>query len=255
LFDYDAELVRYQERLWEALDVRPGDRVLDIGCGTGGTTRQAARAASPGSALGVDVSGPMLARARQQAGAEGLGNVDFVQGDAQDHAFVPEHFTLALSRFGTMFFSDPVAAFANIGRALSPGGRFVQLVWQAADLQEWHTAIREALAGGHPPSASDSTAGAFALADPQGVAGMLAAAGFTAVDVVDVREPVCYGPDAARARDAVLQLRMAGDRVGDLDAVSAERALDRLSRTLEAHDTGAGVWFDSRAWLVSARRP
>lgn len=255
MFDYDSELARYHERLLEALGIRPGDRVLDIGCGTGRTTRDAARAASPGSALGIDVSGPMLAWARRQAETEGLRTVDFVQGDAQAHPFPPEYFSLGVSRFGTMFFSDPLVAFANIGRALRPGARFVQLVWQAADRQEWHTAIREALTGGQTSTSSASTADdPFTLADPDVVAGILTAAGFAAVDVVDVREPVRYGPDADSARAAVLQLRMAKEWVAELAAPSAERALDRLCATLDAHDTGDGVWFDSRAWLVSARR-
>jgi SAM-dependent methyltransferase len=255
LFDYDSELARYHERLSEALDIRPGDRVLDIGCGTGRTTRDAARAAAPGTALGIDVSGPMLARARREAESEGLRNVEFVQADAQAHAFPPEHFDLAVSRFGTMFFADPVVAFANIGQALRPGARFVQLVWQAADRQEWHAAIRKVLSRGHASSTS-APAGVdpFTLADPHVVVGALTAAGFTAVDVVDVREPVYYGPDADRARAAVLQLWMAKELLTDLDAESAERALDRLGATLDAHDTGDGVWFDSRAWLVTARR-
>ncbi|MDH6565709.1 SAM-dependent methyltransferase [Streptomyces sp. SAI-117] len=255
MFDYDVELARHHERLLEALGVRPGDHVLDIGCGAGLTTRDAARAASPGTALGIDVSGPMLARARRKAGVEGLRNIDFVQGDAQEYAFAPEHFTSAVSRFGTMFFSEPVAAFANIGRALRPGARFVQLVWQAAERQEWHTAIRAALSPGAARPASPSTAdGPFSLAEPHVVTDVLARSGFTAVEVTDVREPVCYGPDAERALAAVRQLRMVKDRVTDLDAVSAERALDRLRGTLQAHDTGEGVWFDSRAWLVVAHR-
>ena len=255
MFDYDSELVRYQKRLWEALDVRPGDHVLDIGCGSGTTTRDAARAASPGTALGVDVSGPMLAHARRQADAEGLRTVEFVQADAQTHAFRPEHFTLGVSRFGTMFFADPVAAFANIGQALRPGAHFVQLVWQAADRQEWHTAIRTALSGGQTSSTpAPAAANAFALADPDVVGSVLTAAGFTEVDIVDVAEPVCYGPDADRAHAAVLQLGMAKELVTDPDAASAERAHERLRTMLDAHDTGDGVWFDSRAWLVTACR-
>ncbi|WP_405640102.1 methyltransferase domain-containing protein [Streptomyces sp. NBC_00019] len=255
LFDYDSELARYHERLRQALDIRPGDRVLDIGCGTGQTTRDAARAAAPGAALGIDVSGPMLARARQQAEREGLRNTGFVQADAQTHAFAPEEFSLAMSRFGTMFFSDPALAFANIGHALRPGARLVQLVWQAADLQDWHAAIRAALSPGHPPSLSVPKADdPFTLADPHVVADALTTAGFTAVDVADVREPVYYGPNTERALAGVLQLRMAKEWLTDLDAPSAERALDRLHATLDAHDTGDGVWFDSRAWLVTAHR-
>ncbi|MEU9185503.1 methyltransferase [Streptomyces sp. NPDC048484] len=143
----------------------------------------------------------------------------------------------------------------HIGRTLRPDARFVQLVRQAADRQEWYAAIRAALSGGH---ASSTSAGAavdpFTLADPDVVVGHLTAAGFTAADVVDVREPVCYGPDADRARAAVLQPWMAKALVTDLDPASAKRALDRLCATLDAHDTGNGVWFDSRAWPVIARR-
>lgn len=94
MFDYDSELARDQQGLWEALDVQSGDRVLDIGCGTGRLTRDAARAAAPGTALGVDVSERMLTRARQQAETEGLRNVGFVRGDAQVHGFPPEHFSM-----------------------------------------------------------------------------------------------------------------------------------------------------------------
>jgi ubiquinone/menaquinone biosynthesis C-methylase UbiE len=132
LFDYDSELGRYHERLRAAADVRTADRVLDIGCGTGQTTRDAARSAPSGSALGVDVSGPMVERARRLSEQAGIRNVSFERADAQVHPFAPESFTLGISRFGTMFFADPVAAFANLGRALRPGARLVQLVWQTA---------------------------------------------------------------------------------------------------------------------------
>ncbi|WP_433167558.1 class I SAM-dependent methyltransferase [Kribbella sp. CA-247076] len=233
MFDYDAELRRYHERLLTAMDVRPDDHVLDIGCGTGLTTREAAKTATAGSALGVDVSAEMLAIARQLSA--GLPNVRFEQADAQLHPFQPEHFSLAISRFGTMFFADPVAAFANVARALRPGARLVQLVWQDARQQEWYGEIR----GTH------ATAGeaAFSLADPATTERILADAGFTDVQLEDVREPVYYGADVETALDAIRTLQMGSDS----DA-------DRLRPMLEKHVSADGVWFDSRAWIVTAQR-
>jgi len=251
-FDYDAELRRYQQRLREAMNVSPDDRVLDIGCGGGQTTREAARLAS--SALGVDTSPAMVARARELAAAEELHNVRFEQADAQAHPFPPEHFTLGISRFGTMFFTDPVAAFTNIGRALRPGARLAQLVWQHGDRQEWVAAIRRALVGDDPPPVPDVHVDPFSLADPAVVDGVLTAAGFTDVDVTDVSEPVWYGASPDAAADAVLALRIASDPLARLDADETERALDRLRSVMADHDTTDGVWFDSRAWLVTARR-
>jgi SAM-dependent methyltransferase len=253
-FDYDAELRRYQVRLREAFDVRTEDSVLDIGCGAGQTTRESARIATGGSALGVDVSAGMVARARELAAAEGLDNVRFEQADAQVHPFSPGRFTLGTSRFGTMFFADPAAAFANIGRALRPGGRLVQLVWQGGGRQEWVAAIQRALAGRDPAPVPTAAGGPFSLADPATVDGLLTAAGFTDVSVSDVCEPVYYGADPDSAADAVLALRMANDALVTLDDEETARALDRLRAVMAEHSTADGVWFDSRAWLVTARR-
>ena len=248
-FDYDAELHRYHERLRAAVDIGIADCVLDIGCGTGQTTRDAARAAPSGSALGVDVSAPMLAQARRLS--QGLRNISFAQADAQVHRFAPEQFDIAISRFGTMFFADPVAAFTNIGRALRPGARLVQLVWQHRDRQEWDAAIRGVFGDSHPAPGADP----FSLADPATTDGILAAAGFTGVDLTGVHEPLYYGPDPASALDAVLKLKMTKDPLARLDAAQTESALDRLRAALAAHDTGRGVYFDSQAWIVTARSP
>ncbi len=251
-FDYDGELVCYQRRLHSVLDIGPDDLVLDVGCGTGQATREAARVASRGSALGVDVSAPMLERARRQAEIEGVGNVEFLQADAQSHPFPAEHFTVALSRFGTMFFADPMVAFTNIGRALRPGAPFVQLVWQAREHQEWSTAIRAALSSGDDRTPSADAA--FSLADPKTTADVLTSAGFTTIEVTDLHEPVHYGATAAEARESVLQLLMAAELLSDKDTAVRRSAMTRLDATLAAHDTDNGVWFDSRAWLVTARR-
>ncbi len=115
---YDAELPRHNEVLRRACGIQFRDHILDIGCGTGQTTRQAARTARAGSALGVDISAPAIERARELARAEQLTNVTFERADAQVHRFPQERFHLAISRLGTMFFDDPAAAFANIRRAL-----------------------------------------------------------------------------------------------------------------------------------------
>ena len=119
---YDAEVRLHDEVLRRAWGVQPREHVLDIGCGLGQTTCEAARLARAGSALGVDISEPAIERARELAQAQGVQNVTFEHADAQVHRFPPERFDLAMSRFGTMFFDDPVAAFANVGRALPRPG-------------------------------------------------------------------------------------------------------------------------------------
>ena len=160
---YDAELRAHHEHLRAAYGISPGDEVLDIGCGTGLTTREAARAAAPGRVVGVDVSERMLERARQVTAAERLGNVRYVLGDAQVHRFDPAGLDVAIRRFGTMFFSDPAAAFANIAAALRPEARLVLLVWQRLEDNEWARAIDAALgdAAQPPPPGADP----FSLGD------------------------------------------------------------------------------------------
>jgi ubiquinone/menaquinone biosynthesis C-methylase UbiE len=148
---YDAELRLHNQHLRAAANVQPHDLVLDIGCGTGQTTREAARAAIDGNALGIDLSAPMLERARRLSDDEGLSNVTYEQADAQIHPFPSAHFDLCISRFGAMFFSDPAAAFTNIGQAVRSGARLVLLVWQDHDRNEWATATPSPWVPAHPP--------------------------------------------------------------------------------------------------------
>jgi SAM-dependent methyltransferase len=252
---FDAEDRPHNERFRATTGVTARDRVLDIGCGTGQSTRDAARAAAAGSALGVDLSAQMLDYARGISREEGLANVSFEQADAQVHRFPAGGFDVAISRFGSMFFDDPVAAFGNIGHALRPGGRLVLLVWQERERNAWSTKIREAIVGDMelpPPAAGPSP---FSLGDPATASGILAAAGFTGISFTDVHEPVYYGPDPAVAFDVVSGLRSTKDLLAGMDAGQAESALDRLRATLAEHQTSKGVLFDSRTWIIAARRP
>lgn len=253
--DYDAELRLHDEVLRRTYNIRADDRVLDIGCGTGRTTRDAARSAGEGSALGVDLSASMIERARELARAERVHNVAFEQGDAQVHRFPEDGFDLAISRFGTMFFDDPVAAFANIAVALRPAGRLVMMVWQAQERNEWDIAIRQSLAGPQGPTAAASAGpDPFSLADPPTVKQILGAAGLADVTFTDVHEPVYYGPDVAAALDWVRGFTCTSEILKRLDPAAASRAGGRLRETLSAHLSDDGVWFNSRAWIITARR-
>jgi ubiquinone/menaquinone biosynthesis C-methylase UbiE len=251
---YDAELRRHNQALRRACGVRLHDHVLDIGCGTGQTTREAARTAHAGSALGVDISAPAIERARELARAEGLRNVTFEHADAQVHRFPQELFDLAISRFGTMFFDDPVAAFANIRRTLRPAGRLVIMVWQPHGRNEWAVAIHRSLAGPEPVASPSAQPDPFSLADPPTVKQILGAAGFADVAFTDVHEPVYYGPDVATALDWVRGFTCTSEVLRRLDPTAAARAVGRLRETLSAQLSDDGVWFNSRAWIITARR-
>ena len=251
---YDAELRRHNEVLRRAFGVQFRDHVLDIGCGTGQTTREAARTARAGSALGVDISAPAIERARELGRAEGLRNVTFEHASAQVHRFPQGRFDLATSRFGTMFFDDPGAAFANIRRALRPAGRLVMMVWQAHERNEWDVAIHQSLGAAEEPVAIPSGGpDPFSLADPPTVKQILEAAGFADVAFTDVHEPVYYGPDVAAALDWVRSFACTSEVLKRLDPAAAARAAGRLREALAAHRSDDGVWFNSRAWIVTAR--
>jgi SAM-dependent methyltransferase len=248
---YDAELQRHDEHFRAALKVGPRDRVLDIGCGAGQSTREAARAAVGGSVLGVDVSEEMLQIARRRSAQEGLRNIAFELGDAQVQAFPPAHFDLCISRFGAMFFAEPVCAFSNIGRAMRPGARLVLMVWQSREHNEWATAIQGALTLGDLRSAN--AAPAFSLGNRAGTTRMLTAAGFASVDFAEVREPVFYGASADAAYDAIVELFLEKPRPAVANA-TADELLQRVRAVVNSHLTADGVLFDSRAWIVTARR-
>ena len=250
---YDAELRAHHAHLRAAYGIGRGDDVLDVGCGCGLTTREAARAAAPGRVVGVDISESMLERARQLTAAERLGNVRYELGDAQEHRFDPAGFDVAISRFGTMFFSDPVAAFANIAAALRSEARLVLLVWQRYERNEWAQAIDAALgdAGRPPPAGADP----FSLGDAEATARILEGAGFDGARFEDVHEPVLYGHDVDAALAFVRGFQSTSAALARLSDGEAARVVERLRETLAAHlSDDRGVILDSRSWLITARR-
>ena len=185
--------------------------------------------------------------------AEGLANARYELGDAQLHCFDPAGFDVAISRFGTMFFSDPAAAFANIAGALRPGGRLVLLVWQRREDNFWMRAIDAALGDAvqPPPPGAD----AFSLGDADATARLLARAGFAGVRFEDVREPVMYGGGVDAALAVIRGFQDTAAALATLSDDDAARAVERLRATLAAHSSEErGVELDSRSWLITARR-
>lgn len=250
---FERGVAAYRGPFEEACAVGSGDRVVDVGCGGGATTRAAARRAPGGHALGVDLSSPLIELARRRTADDGPDNASFAHADAQVHPFAVGSADLVISRHGAMFFDDPVAAFANIRRALSPGGRLVLLVWQPVERNPFIHRVLEALTPDRetplPPADRPSP---VALGDPDRVRAVLAAAGYAEVTIDGVERPMHLGDDPD---DAVAFV--GGQHAGlleGLDAARRERAVARLHADAVAHhEPGAGVRYGSAAWLVRAR--
>ena len=250
---FDRSVAEHHRRLLEAAAIAGSDRVLDIGCGTGQTTRDAARQAPDGSALGVDLSAQMLDVARSRAAAEGLTNVSFIQADAQIHGFDAAVFDVAIGRTSAMFFADRVAAFTNIAGALVPGGRLALVTWQGLAGNEWLREISGALAAGRDlPTPPSDAPGPFSLSDPRVIRDVLTSAGFDDIAVDGSEAPMWFGADAADAHRFVLGLM--GWMLQGLDDEARGRALEDLEATMASHATEAGVLFESAAWVITARR-
>jgi SAM-dependent methyltransferase len=250
---FEHSLHRYDDALLRAAGIRDGDQVLDIGCGSGSVTRAAAWLAGSGTVLGVDLSSPMLTVADKSAAAVGLTHVSFAQADAQVHAFPDGAFDVVVSRTGTMFFADQLAAFKNIARATKPGGRLALLSWQAAPRNEWFTAFTTALSAGRElPSPPPDAPSPFAQADPDRVSRILVEAGFATPEFQPIEEPMYFGPDVPTAERFVLGVL--GWLLTPLDAPTRDTALEALRASLKAHQTPDGIAYGSSAWLISSQR-
>jgi SAM-dependent methyltransferase len=249
---FDRAIAGHDGPFQAAAAIQATDRVLDVGCGNGQNTRDAARSARSGSALGVDLSGAMLDQARRLAEAEGLSNVSFLQADVQIHPFEPASFDVAVCRTSAMFFADPVAALSNIGRALRPGGRLTLLTWQPLAGNEWLVAIAGAFAAGREPRVPPPGVGPFALSEPDRIRTVLGEAGYRDVQVVGNVAPMWFGIDAADAHAFILGGQ--GWMLDGLDDAGRAAALDALRATTDAHQGPDGVTFASATWITTARR-
>jgi SAM-dependent methyltransferase len=202
----------------------------------------------------------MVARARERADADGVSNLEFVHADAQDHEFAGDagSFDVVISRFGVMFFADPVAAFANLAAMLRPGGRVAFVCWQSLFANQWVAVPAAALlpiVGPSEPPPPDAP-GPFAFADHDRVRSILDAAGFTSIELDDLHVPVLVG-GGLPVDDAVAFLGEGGmgkRLLGDADAPTRDRALAAVREALEPFASADGVRLDSAAWLVRASR-
>ncbi|MFE2941510.1 class I SAM-dependent methyltransferase [Streptomyces sp. NPDC059255] len=247
----------FNESLLDASGVAGDHQLLDIGCGTGQTTRLAALRAPRGRALGLDLSGPMLDEARTRAEREGIPNAVFEQGDAQTYPFGTGTFDTVLSRYGVMFFADPVAAFSNIGRALRPGGRLAFVCPADAALNGWVGAmesLRDLLPVGD--FGRPGLPGMFSLALPDRVRHVLATAGFSGIAINQAQAYGTWGRDAEDAAEFLLRTGPGRHLMEQVDAATRLRARRTLEDHVRTHEATDGtVRLRSTSWLVTADRP
>lgn len=244
------------DALLVAARLRAGEVVLDVGCGCGATTLAAAEAVgATGAAHGLDLSEPMLEVARRRRDAAGATNVTFTLADAQTHPFEPVH-DVVVSRFGTMFFDDPIAAFANIATGLRPGGRLCIATWQPLLANDWLTIPgAELLRYGTFPDTSSGGPGMFAQSEPSVVAATLGAAGYEDITVQPVDVMLRLGDDPLDATEHLAE--MGTGRAVPATIAEADRgeALEAVTTVLADHAGPDGVRLPGRILLTTAARP
>jgi SAM-dependent methyltransferase len=258
----DRELAVFAEAVFERAKPAAGEAALDVGCGCGATTLELGRrVGAKGRALGVDVSRPMLECARGRAAAAGAAQVAFLEADAQTAVLEPAAFDLLVSRFGVMFFTDPTAAFANLRRALRPGGRVTFVCWQKIADNPWLLVPLGAVAQELPlpaPPPPDAP-GPFAFADAERVRGLLERAGYGGVAFEDLRLAVSFGGGTLdEAVEFALEVGPASAALREANVGPDVRArvVGAVRAALEPFAAESGVVrLASAAWLVSARNP
>lgn len=252
---YDRMLAPFTEVVVGAARLQPGDHVVDVGCGNGALSLEAARAVGPtGSVAGVDVAAPMLELAGRRAAEAGLDHASFTLADAT--TWQPERpADVVVSRYGVMFFDDPVASFANLRAAVHVGGRLSFVAWQAVVENPWMVVPAAAVASvlSMPEPTDPEAPGPFAFADADRVRRVLHGAGWVDVSVQPVRCPMWVGADTADAAAFFRGSSLGRTIFEQADEAQAEAAARALADALEPHETADGVILDGVAWSVTAR--
>lgn len=255
---YDRINGGFGDRVVEVLSARPGEWVLDVGCGNGALSLAIGPLVAPGgSVLGLDISGPMLDIAAARARAAGLENVRFERGDAQVHVLPEAGFDAVVSRFGLMFFDDPHVAFANLARSLRPGGRVVFAVWQELTANEWlMVPVGAALAHVPVPDLGEPGGpGPFSLAEPERFRSLLEDVGLAAVNVDDVRCPMPMGATVEDTVEFMQGTDMAAVLLADVSDDVARAAWEAVRAALAPYAGDDGVVLGGAAWIVTATKP
>jgi SAM-dependent methyltransferase len=228
-----------------------GERVLDVGCGCGATSVALAQLVGPhGDVLGADISRPMLEVARNRDDARGLTNLEFAEADASTHPFEAASFDLAVSQFGVMFFDDPIAAFANIRRAVA-GGRLAFICWREPSANPWQTVPARAADGLLPPGA-DRTA-RFSFADPERVRVLLGDAGFHEIEILPHDADLPLGATPEEAASVITGFGALGPRMVGISDDVRRTVLAAVAAALGQTATPEGVTLRAGTWIVTAR--
>jgi SAM-dependent methyltransferase len=253
---YDTMLASCGRRLFEAVALQSGERVLDVGCGNGATTLEAAALVGPeGTALGVDLSGPMLGEARRRAAELGADRVEFLQLDAQTAA-LPGPFDVIISRLGVMFFEDPASAFENLVGSLQPRGRMCFVCWQEMMKNEWlHVPLLAAVEHvGIPDLPEPGAPGPFSLAEPSTIQALLGNAGMTDIAIAGASDQRLLGRDLDDVMSYLLADEFARRLLDGKDPERVRRAEDAMREALAPHVGTEGLSLGSTYWIVSAKK-
>jgi SAM-dependent methyltransferase len=252
---FDTMLAPFGRRLLMAVVLEPGERVLDVGCGNGAISLEAARSVGPrGRVTGLDLSAPMLGVARRRAEDQGV-DVDFVQCDAQT-AFFDQPVDVVVSRFGVMFFDNPEAAFANLAKSVRPGGRLSFVCWQEMLANEWIAVPAMAMVAhvGIPELPAPGAPGPFALADAQRTRGLLGSAGWADVTIEEHKDMMQMGRDPEDVLAFMLSDEMGRRLVEGKDPDAVQAGTAAALEALRPHATPKGVVLSGAYWLVTARK-